>query len=148
MKKIICVFLTAALILGMIPSAFGASATTVYDESNAILLSKTLNIMVGDTDGNLRLDNYVSRAEFTKIAIAMSQYRNMVPPSSTTSFFKDCSFKHWAASYVRLAVTNGLITGYPDGTFRPEDTVLLEEAVTVMLKLLGFTSEDFGSSWP
>ena len=41
-----------------------------------------------------------------------------------------------------------MITGYPDGTFRPDNTVLLEEAVTVMLKLLGYTADDFGSSWP
>ncbi|MBQ8526480.1 MAG: S-layer homology domain-containing protein [Clostridia bacterium] len=148
MKRLICVFLTVAMIFSLPAVTFAAANTTEYDESNAILLSKTLNIMVGDTNGNMNLDNFVSRAEFTKIAVAMSQYRNMVPPTSTTSFFRDCSFKHWAAPYVRLAVTNGLITGYPDGTFCPDNTVLLEEAVTVMLKLLGYTSEDFGSSWP
>lgn len=148
MKRFLSAFICVIMIFSMLPSALAATDTSNYDEANAILLSKTLKIMVGDEDGNMRLDDFVSRAEFTKIAITMSAYRNMVPPNSTTSFFKDCNFKHWAAPYVRLAVTNGLITGYPDGTFRPENTVLLEEAVTVLLKLLGFTSEDFGSSWP
>lgn len=148
MKKFICVFLVVAMCFAMFITANADSGASNYDEANAITLSKTLNIMVGDTDGNMHLDNFVSRAEFTKVAVAMSQYRNMVPVSSTTSVFRDCTFRHWAAPYVRTAVTNGLITGYPDGTFRPENTVLLEEAVTVMLKLLGYTEEDFGSSWP
>ena len=58
------------------------------------------------------------------------------------------TYRHWAAPYVRVGVTNGIISGYPDATFRPEDTVLYEEAVTMMLRVLGYTNADFGVSWP
>ena len=112
------------------------------------MLVGALDIMNGDENGNLNLENFVSRAEFTKIAVAMSEYRNMVATGSSTSMFTDVNFKHWAAPYVRLAVINGIFTGYPDGTFKPDSTVLLEEAVTVMLRLQGYTDADFGNSWP
>ncbi len=106
------------------------------------------NIMSGDPDGNMRLDDYVSRAEFTKIAVNSSSYKNSVAVSLAISPFPDVTYKHWAAPYVRVGITNGIVSGYPDGTFNPEATVLYEEAITMMLRVLGYTDSDFGASWP
>ena len=146
MKKLYSLILVLAMVLSLCPSV--SLAQNSYDEQSAITLVKTLGIMVGDESGNMHLDKMVSRAEFSKIAVVMSKYRKTVAPHVNISVFSDCTFKHWAAPYVKVAVTNGIITGYPDGTFRPENTVTLEEAVTVMLKLMGYTNEDFGTSWP
>ena len=63
MKKIISVLLTLSMFL----PALGASAAFGGDEDKTALLSE-LNIMVGDHDGNFRLDSNVSRAEFAKMA--------------------------------------------------------------------------------
>lgn len=65
MKKIISFVLAAAMSLSTLP----ALADWNNDEDIMSLLSE-LNIMVGDDDGNLRLDDNVSRAEFAKIAVA------------------------------------------------------------------------------
>ena len=65
MKKIISFVLAAAMSLSTLP----ALADWNNDEDIMSLLSE-LNIMVGDDDGNLRLDDNVSRAEFAKIALA------------------------------------------------------------------------------
>ena len=64
MKKIISFVLAAAMSLSTLP----ALADWNNDEDIMSLLSE-LNIMVGDDDGNLRLDDNVSRAEFAKIAV-------------------------------------------------------------------------------
>ncbi|MBQ3114972.1 MAG: S-layer homology domain-containing protein [Clostridia bacterium] len=143
MRKIICLMLACMLLL----PAINISAST-YDDYGTATLLKELGIMQGDPDGNLRLDDYVTRAEFSKIAITASSYKNTVAKQSAISPFKDVSYKHWAAPFVSVAVKNGVITGYPDFTFRPEQNVTYEEAVTVCLKLLGYTSEDYGVSWP
>lgn len=111
------------------------------------LLSQ-LEIMQGDPDGNLRLDDCVTRAEFTKMAVASSAFRNSVAKSLSISPFPDVTFQHWSAPYVRVGVTNGLVSGYPDATFHPDDGVLFEEGVTIMLRVLGYTDSDFGVSWP
>ena len=143
MKKIV----TLTIIISIILSGFSVSATQQTEEVIASLLGQ-LGIMNGDGDGNLRLDDYISRAEFTKVAIATSPSRNSVASNITISPFKDVNYTYWAAPYIKLAVTSKYITGYPDGTFLPGNPVLYEEALTIMLKILGYTDEDFGSSWP
>ena len=141
-KRILCLILTFAF------SVMSASAAGVYTDSSATALLKSLNIMSGDENGNMNLDDAVTRAEFAKIAVNASKYKNSVALGAQISVFKDCTYTHWAAPYVKVAVTNGILTGYPDGTFRPEENVLYEEAITVALRLMGYTDDDFGASWP
>ena len=42
----------------------------------------------------------------------------------------------------------GWLSGYLDGSYKPENTVTLEEAATGVLKLLGYTAEDLSGSYP
>lgn len=146
-NKIISLIMVFAILTCSVTIPVWASDTK-YNEESAITLVNTLKIMVGNENGDMELDKNVSRAEFAKIAVVMSEYRKTVALAGTTSVFSDCTFKHWASPYVRVAVINGIVTGYPDGTFRPENTVSLEEAITIMLKLTGYKNEDFGTSWP
>jgi hypothetical protein len=56
---------------------------------------------------------------------------------------------HWAAGYIKTAVTAGWFAGYSDGTFRPSNNIKLEEAATALLRMLGYTdAEDFGGVYP
>lgn len=144
-NKIVAFILIAGILLSC---SIGASASVPYTEDFARELVRELEIMVGDSAGNMNLEAGLTRAEFTTIAIAASKYKNSVAHGAKISVFKDCNYKHWAAPYVKVAVTNGLISGYPDGTFRPDTPVTYEEAFVVALKLLGYTSEDFGNTWP
>lgn len=77
------------------------------DEDIMSLLSE-LNIMVGDDDGNLRLDDNVSRAEFAKIAVASSSYKDTVATGLKVSPFKDVTYTHWSAPYIKAAVSAGI----------------------------------------
>lgn len=125
------------------------SASAAWDTERDIMpLLAELKILQGDADGNLRLDDYVSRAEFAKIAVASSRYKNTVAAGMKISPFKDVKYTHWSAPYVQAAVSAGIVSGYMDGTFRPDNTVNYEEALTMMLTVLGYTDEDFGVSWP
>lgn len=146
MKKIIAFMLCIALTLPFM--AFSVSAQSTDDTINLQNLMKDLKIMQGDEAGNFNLGDKVTRAEFAKIAVAASEYRNTVAASSLTSPFHDVPFTYWGASYIRCAANNGFIKGYPDSTFRPEDNVTLEEGVTIALKLLGYKDDYFDLSWP
>ena len=143
MKKIISFVLAAAMSLSTLP----VLADWNNDEDIMSLLSE-LNIMVGDDDGNLRLDDNVSRAEFAKIAVASSSYKDTVATGLKVSPFKDVTYTHWSAPYIKAAVSAGIAEGYVDSTFRPDNTVSYEEALTMVLKVLGYTTQDFGDSWP
>lgn len=142
MKKIISILLAVLMLL---PSMAFARE---YTPAEIALVMKKMEIMEGDPDGNLRLEDAVTRAEFTKMAVNSSPYRNLVSATLTVSPFGDVTYKHWAAPYVWVAVGSGIVTGYPDATFRPDNEVKLEEALNILLKMLGYTDSDFGLSYP
>ena len=142
--KSLTALLTAVCVLGTAMSGVAAPAR----QEQVVSLLSELNIMKGDPDGNFRLDDSVSRAEFTKIVVASSSSRNSVASGLTIAPFKDVGYSHWAAPYIKLAVSKGFCKGYPDGTFDPDGQVRYEEAITMLLKVLGYTDEDFGVSWP
>ena len=137
MKKIIAVL--AVMLVCWVP---------VHAEDDILPLLNGLNIMTGDENGDYHLDNLVTRAEFTKIAVAASSHKDTVALSLKVSPFSDVKYTDWFAPYVKAAVTGGLVEGYIDGSFRPNNNVSYEEAVTMLLRALGYTDEDFGDSWP
>lgn len=129
-----------------------ADYTSTVDYSSTVqhilpLLSE-LKIMNGDTDGDYRLYDTVTRAEFTKIAVAASDFRNNAASQLSISPFYDVPYTNWSAPYVRVGVTNNLVSGYPDASFRPDEPVTFEEAITIMLRVLGYSDNDFGAAWP
>lgn len=128
---------------------FSVSITCfAQSETDVMNLLSELKIMTGDPDGNLRLSDYVTRAEFAKVAVNSSSAKNSVATSLKVSPFSDVTYKHWAAPYVKVAVESGICEGYTDSTFKPDNNVTFEEAVTMMLRILGYTDSDFGISWP
>jgi len=138
LKKITSIILVVIMCL---PTAvFGA---TEYDY---IEMLKTLGAI--DWNSQVTMDSPITRAQFTKMAVMISGYRDYVATNISVSPFIDVTHRYWGAPYIHAAVTNGLINGYIDGTFRPENPINYEEALTIALKILGYTNDDFGSSWP
>lgn len=144
MKKVLSLILVFCFIFSL--CSFTVSAE-IEDYSKYSVL-KTLEIMVGDANGEMRWNDTVTRAEFTKVATMISSYRKSIALNQKTSPFSDVPYKHWAVGYIRAGVDNDIINGYPDSTFRPENEVLYEEALTILLKILGYTDADCGGSYP
>jgi hypothetical protein len=144
MKKIIVMSLIILTLLMTFNNIYAIQASSDDIEETV----KALNIMSGYTDGSMHLDNNLTRAQFSKIIINASKYKNSVSSKSTISPFKDVPYSNWAAPYINVAVSNGLINGYPNASFKPDKNVTLEEAVTVVLAVMGYGSDDFGASWP
>ena len=147
MKKIISLVLTVVILSGfiMIPQNAFAYASR---EEGVISLLKDLKIMQGDENGDMQLDRTVSRAEFAKIAVAASSAKNTVALGLKVSPYRDVRYTEWFAPYVRAAVTAGYVEGYLDSTYRPNNAVKYEEAVTVMLRVLGYSDNAFGAAYP
>lgn len=109
---------------------------------------KTLEIMIGDENGNLNLDKNVTRAEFAKMATYASRYKNNVATNSMLSLYSDLKSNHWATPYVKIGVDNKWFNGYVDGTFRPNNSIKYEEGMTVVLRMLGYTSDKLKGVYP
>lgn len=145
MKRITSILLAICLIFGLTAgSAFASTA----DYSSAQQTVQALGIITGDGSGNLNLSANVTRAQFAKMMIAASAYKDTIGTSAKSSPFSDVKYTNWAASYVQTAVTAGWLTGFTDGTFRPDENVTLEQSANAVLKMLGYTSTDFAGSYP
>lgn len=145
MKKLFPLLLAVCLTLSLTApcaEAAAASLTTAQETVSA------LGIMVGDENGNMNLSANVTRAQLAKMMIAASTYKDTVSATSASSPFKDVSYKYWGASYIQAAVTAGWLTGYSDGSYRPDRSVTLEEAATAVLKMLGYETSDFSGAFP
>jgi hypothetical protein len=145
MKKAIAFIMAFSLILSFAASFSVAGAS---DEASVQECIQALGIINGDENGSLNLSGYVTRAQFAKMMIAASSYKDTISATASSSPFKDVRYTHWAASYVQAAVSAGWLTGYTDGTFRPDNNVKLEEAVSAVLKMLGYSSSDFYGAFP
>lgn len=142
MKKIISSIIIICSLLSI------GSINVFAETENDYSILQTLEIMVGDEDGDMRLSDKITRSEFTKVATTISSFRKSIPLSQKTSPFSDVPYKHWASAYIKAGVDNGIISGYPDSTFKPDNNVKYEEALTILLKILGYTDADFGVSYP
>ncbi len=139
MKRII------AIIMALMLSVVSVFASNVDVESEVV---KALGIMTGYNNGDMKLDREVSRAEFAKMSVVASPYKNDVAKSAAVSLFKDLRHKHWAVPYVKLALENKWFHGYADGTFRPNSGIKYEEGITVLLRILGYSSDKLKGVYP
>ena len=142
-KRLISLAAALALALSLaVPGALAADGDTMLETV------RVLGILSGDETGNLNLSGTVTRAEFVKMMTAASAYKDAVGTGSGASLFTDVKSGYWANGYIQLAVEQGWVTGYVDGSFRPENTITLEEACTALLRLLGFDSSSLSGSFP
>lgn len=109
---------------------------------------RALGIMNGDENGNMNLSGKVTRAEFVKMMVAASAYKDDAGKATNMLLYRDVAQNHWAAGYIKIAVDNGWVVGYADGTFRPNHTITLQEAASALLRLLGYTSDDLSGLFP
>ena len=142
-KRLTATALGVLLALTLFPAgALAASGDTRLETIRA------LGIMAGDESGNMNLSSAVTRAEFVKMMAAASVYRDSVGEGYGASLFQDVKSSHWASGYIKLAVEQEWMTGYVDGTFRPDNTITLEEGCTALLRLLGYGSDSLSGSYP
>ena len=90
-------------------------------------------VVVGYPDGLFRPDQKVTRGEFATMAIkALGIYEKNIPQVFNYTDTKG----HWADRNIQVASYYGLVKGYSDGSFHPNDPVTRLEALTVVLNAL------------
>lgn len=98
--------------------------------ANYIGYMQQFGIVTGYEDGSFRPDAPVTRAEFAAIA---SCFEKLTQGSAS---FTDVPDTHWAVKYINFAATRGWVTGYEDGTFKPEHSITRAEVAAVTCRLL------------
>ena len=99
--------------------------------NNAVSTLSSMGILDGYKDGTFRPNAPISRAEFTAIATRFFDYT-----AKYSGAFLDVSYRSWYADSVQAAVNMGLVNGYADNTFRPENSITRAEACAIFNRTL------------
>lgn len=156
MRKILSFVLVLSLVLGSFSMAFAATpATSLSDiagiaNEDAIQVNNDLGIIKGFPDGTFKPEQTVNRAEFA----AMITRALAVPESAlagyTSTTFKDTAGYGWAVPYLAFAQSKGIMIGDGMGNAMPGRTINVNEAMTMVLRALGYVnhSAELVGSWP
>ena len=131
----------------------GSSFTDIYDRDTAeqAEILRLLGVVEGTGGSRFEPEGTLTRAQFTKMVIALLGESNEVQRFAGYTIFPDVRGSYWAAGYVNYALRGcsvKFISGYPDGRFGPEDPITLGQAVTILMRLLGYTDAEVGLTWP
>jgi len=96
-------------------------------------------VINGYGDGTFQPDQPITRAEITKMAYMFDQYKVAV-----VNYFPDVPQGYWAETYIGSAAQKGWVTGYPNGTFCPENPMTRAEMVTLMNHVLNRSANASG----
>lgn len=130
------------------PARAAFSDVTEPSQSAAVSSLASLGIVNGFSDSTFRPDQSLTRAQFSKIAVSVLDFSEEELYSNYT-IFPDAEGKMWATPYINAAARKyKILKGFPDGTFRPEQKITYEQAVTIILNMLGYQSSDIGTFWP
>lgn len=155
MKKLVTILCTLCVLLTLIPAGASAAVKSSFadigDETTAgaVETLRLMGVLDGFSDGTFRPNESLNRAQFCKMVILATGSERELGRYSVITVFPDVKPSYWAAPYINLAARGqGIIKGYSDGMFHPERTVTLGQAVTIVLRLLGYKDEDVGGVWP
>ena len=111
------------------------SADNWYCE--AVLRLAEMGAITGYPDGTFRPNDYITRAEFTAIAVRLSGVT-----VGGTEAFPDVEEGAWYYDYVTTSVKYNWVNGYPEGDFRPEKNITRAEAAKVACGMLGRPADE------
>jgi hypothetical protein len=137
--------LTLALILGSISMASAASGkvrlTDIADNANeeAIQVAYDLGIVTGTPEGAYEPEKAVNRAEFAALIVRALAIPDSALASYSSTTFKDTSGYTWAVPYLAILQQRGIMKGDGYGNAMPGRTITPNEAVTMVLRAVGYT---------
>lgn len=143
MKKGLISLLVLSLLVSIAPVS--AAETLTFTDVNqfhanfdAVMFGKNEGIVHGYADGKFKPDNQINRAEFTKIVV-----NAVAEPSEIQgeNCFPDVKTE-WYAPYVCAAAKMGIVSGYTDGKFKPNEKINFVEAAKIISTAYGYTTEE------
>ncbi|CAH2215098.1 S-layer homology domain-containing protein [Tepidibacter aestuarii] len=139
-KKIFTLILVLSLVFGSMGSTFAASEKYADRIDYEIVVQRlsALDILKGYEDGTFRPDRTITRAELAAVVVRALGLESSAKASIGNTNFNDVNSNHWASGYINIASALKVINGRGNGIFDPEAPVKYEEAVTMLVRTLGY----------
>lgn len=158
LKKLISALLCLAVMLSLtLPAAAASSFDDMEDSPAAVQadMLRLLGIIGGVGDNRFEPQANLTRAQFCTMAVRLLGREDEAVNYSARTIFRDVTAAHWGRSYINLAASiligdgsTRLIAGVGDGRFLPDQPITCAQAVTILMRVLGYTDSDAGAIWP
>lgn len=144
MKKILILL---AFILTVSSTSFATFSDMVKNETYVTAINNLVDkkIINGYEDNTFRPNGKITRAEFSKMIVLAKNIS-----VSKENNFSDVATNHWAKEYINSLYNSNLITGYEDGTFKPEKNITYGEMATILVRAMELEKEaqKLNVAWP
>lgn len=163
-KRALAAVLTAALLasLAVLPAGAASSFGDISDQTTAVNadILRLMGVVSGTGGNQFNPAGTLTRAQFCTMLVNFLQKGDEARRYATQTIFSDVKSTHWARAYINYAAsytvggdTEGsagvrLISGVGDGRFLPDRNITMAEAVTILLRALGYSGKDAGAVWP
>lgn len=157
MRKVLSFVLVLALVLGSFSMAFAGteaqnSLSDIAGNANeeAITVDFNLGIIDGMGDGTFAPDQAVTRAQFAAMITRALAIPDSALAGYTSTTFKDTTGYGWAVPYLAFCQSKGILVGDGNGNVMPGRTVSVNEAMTMVLRAIGYTNNSSAlvGVWP
>ena len=149
----------------------------ISDQATAVAVEsmRLLGVVDGYQDGSFRPNQPLNRAQFCKMAVYAMGSAKELGRYRTVTIYPDVKPSYWAAPYINLLSRSSaqggkqfsgsaggdggagsgsvihakpIISGFADGKFHPGDPATVGQAVTILMRMLGYQDENMGGVWP
>ena len=156
-KKLLALVLVIVMAIGLTSLAAAKTADeytdiasiTDPDSLEALYVMTAIGITQGYPEGNFAPNGIFTRAEATKIVawMLLGSAADSLPKTATQ--FSDVPAGFWASGYISYCTAQGILVGYGDGKFGPNDTVTAAQFTIMLLRALGYglKGEYTGDAW-
>ena len=142
LKKVISAVIALALSVTSVamaaPKFSDVAETASYAQAVEVL--GALGVISGYEDGTFKPDNNITRAEVATMVVAALNRSADADGAKGTTKFDDMNVdaKTWATGFVNIGVQEGFISGYEDGSFKPDNNVTFAEMVSMLVRVAGY----------
>jgi len=147
-KKLLVTLLVLTFVLSTFSVGFAANEEKLPTE---VVRAQALGILKGDAQGNLNLDKPITRAEALALIIRISGLEKSADLMKGQTRFADVNPDpglQWATGYINLGVGQGIVNGYPDGSFKGNAQVTYAEMAKMILYAMNYGVTVEGAQWP
>ncbi|MGE5392080.1 MAG: S-layer homology domain-containing protein [Deltaproteobacteria bacterium] len=140
--------LLMVFVFGLTAQAAGEDpkgATTKFNDvgatdKNAVFINYVTQrgFISGFPDGTFHPSDGLTRAQAATVMVKAAGLKT----GDTTNLFKDVASSHWAAAYISAASKAGYISGFPDGTFHPDQKLTRAQAMSMLMRLCTVKTSD------
>lgn len=142
-RQLLCLILAMVMVIGMLPVTALAATHPFTDIEEDEWYADAVQYVYDN-----QLMNGISETEFdpdgttTRAMVVTVLYRMEGEPEATENPFADIQEGAWYANGVMWAAENGIVTGYPDGNFGPDDPITREQMATIFYRYVDYKGYD------